>query len=94
MVVVVGQPVPVYFELNLPVPVPLWKVRPPEEFRVSMSPRPSGPSGLVKSWRTAAPRVRKPSPVATVVAVHDRDHNAAKNVKTAAGLAVTACGAR
>ncbi|MFE6332684.1 RNA-guided endonuclease InsQ/TnpB family protein [Streptomyces sp. NPDC057798] len=25
--------------------------------------------------------------------VHDRDHNAAKNVKTAAGLAVTACGA-
>jgi putative transposase len=24
---------------------------------------------------------------------HDRDHNAAKNVKTAAGLAVTACGA-
>ncbi|MGP4042993.1 RNA-guided endonuclease InsQ/TnpB family protein [Streptomyces sp. 2A115] len=27
-------------------------------------------------------------------AVHDRDHNAAKNVKTAAGLAVTACGAQ
>ncbi|GAA1368769.1 RNA-guided endonuclease TnpB family protein [Streptomyces beijiangensis] len=27
-------------------------------------------------------------------AVHDRDHNAAINVKTAAGLAVTACGAR
>ncbi|GAA0347619.1 hypothetical protein GCM10010319_25280 [Streptomyces blastmyceticus] len=26
--------------------------------------------------------------------VHDRDHNAAKNVKTAAGLAVTACGAQ
>ncbi|WP_328844481.1 RNA-guided endonuclease InsQ/TnpB family protein [Streptomyces sp. NBC_00258] len=26
-------------------------------------------------------------------AVHDRDHNAAKNVKTAAGLAVAACGA-
>jgi len=26
--------------------------------------------------------------------LHDRDHNAAKNVKTAAGLAVTACGAR
>ncbi|WP_399212520.1 RNA-guided endonuclease TnpB family protein [Streptomyces sp. SLBN-31] len=26
-------------------------------------------------------------------AVHDRDHNAALNVKTAAGLAVTACGA-
>ncbi|WP_329341044.1 transposase [Streptomyces sp. NBC_01352] len=26
-------------------------------------------------------------------AVHDRDHNAAKNVQTAAGLAVTACGA-
>jgi putative transposase len=25
--------------------------------------------------------------------IHDRDHNAAKNVKTAAGLAVTACGA-
>ncbi|MGW2700630.1 RNA-guided endonuclease InsQ/TnpB family protein [Streptomyces sp. NPDC001340] len=25
--------------------------------------------------------------------VHDRDHNAAKNVKSAAGLAVTACGA-
>ncbi|MET7846774.1 RNA-guided endonuclease InsQ/TnpB family protein [Streptomyces avermitilis] len=25
--------------------------------------------------------------------LHDRDHNAAKNVKTAAGLAVTACGA-
>ncbi|WP_326783810.1 RNA-guided endonuclease InsQ/TnpB family protein [Streptomyces sp. NBC_00151] len=25
--------------------------------------------------------------------VHDRDHNAAKNVKTAAGLAVSACGA-
>jgi putative transposase len=27
-------------------------------------------------------------------AVHDRDHNAAKNVKTAAGLAVAACGAQ
>ncbi|MCX5109125.1 transposase [Streptomyces sp. NBC_00378] len=27
-------------------------------------------------------------------AVHDRDHNASKNVKTAAGLAVTACGAK
>ncbi|MEU9880076.1 RNA-guided endonuclease InsQ/TnpB family protein [Streptomyces phaeochromogenes] len=27
-------------------------------------------------------------------AVRDRDHNAAKNVKTAAGLAVTACGAQ
>lgn len=27
-------------------------------------------------------------------AVHDRDHNAAKNVKTAAGLAVEACGAQ
>ncbi|MFD3844097.1 RNA-guided endonuclease InsQ/TnpB family protein [Streptomyces sp. NPDC058642] len=27
-------------------------------------------------------------------AVHDRDHNAAKNVKTAAGLAVSACGAQ
>ncbi|MGW0631108.1 zinc ribbon domain-containing protein, partial [Streptomyces sp. NPDC002758] len=26
--------------------------------------------------------------------VHDRDHNAAKNVKTAAGLAVAACGAQ
>ncbi len=26
--------------------------------------------------------------------VHDRDHNAAKNVRTAAGLAVTACGAQ
>ncbi|WP_405518505.1 RNA-guided endonuclease InsQ/TnpB family protein [Streptomyces canus] len=26
--------------------------------------------------------------------IHDRDHNAAKNVKTAAGLAVTACGAQ
>ena len=26
--------------------------------------------------------------------VHDRDHNAAKNVKTAAGLAVSACGAQ
>ncbi|MCX4496374.1 RNA-guided endonuclease TnpB family protein [Streptomyces sp. NBC_01340] len=26
--------------------------------------------------------------------LHDRDHNAAKNVKTAAGLAVTACGAQ
>ncbi|WP_443031358.1 zinc ribbon domain-containing protein [Streptomyces sp. 3214.6] len=26
-------------------------------------------------------------------AVHDRDHNAAINVKTAAGLAVSACGA-
>ncbi|MGW1201077.1 zinc ribbon domain-containing protein, partial [Streptomyces sp. NPDC002536] len=25
--------------------------------------------------------------------VHDRDHNAAKNVKSAAGLAVAACGA-
>ncbi|MFF4738125.1 RNA-guided endonuclease InsQ/TnpB family protein [Streptomyces sp. NPDC001262] len=31
---------------------------------------------------------------ATCGAVHDRDHNAAKNVKTAAGLAVTACGAQ
>ncbi|MFI1482881.1 RNA-guided endonuclease InsQ/TnpB family protein [Streptomyces sp. NPDC020747] len=27
-------------------------------------------------------------------AVHDRDHNAAKNVRTAAGLAVAACGAQ
>ncbi|WP_443062005.1 hypothetical protein [Streptomyces sp. NBC_00490] len=27
-------------------------------------------------------------------AVHDRDHNATKNVKTAAGLAVSACGAQ
>ncbi|MFC7265720.1 zinc ribbon domain-containing protein [Streptomyces lutosisoli] len=26
--------------------------------------------------------------------VHDRDHNAAINVKTAAGLAVAACGAQ
>ncbi|WP_406471076.1 RNA-guided endonuclease InsQ/TnpB family protein [Streptomyces sp. NBC_01615] len=31
---------------------------------------------------------------ATCGTLHDRDHNAAKNVKTAAGLAVTACGAQ
>ena len=43
-----------------------------------------GPKPLhVREWTCAA-----------CGAVHDRDHNAAKNVKTAAGLAVTACGAQ
>jgi putative transposase len=43
-----------------------------------------GPKPLhVRTWTCAA-----------CGAVHDRDHNAAKNVKTAAGLAVAACGAR
>ncbi|MGX1672414.1 RNA-guided endonuclease InsQ/TnpB family protein [Streptomyces sp. NPDC055400] len=42
-----------------------------------------GPKPLhVREWTCAA-----------CGAVHDRDHNAAKNVKTAAGLAVAACGA-
>ncbi|WP_330301610.1 MULTISPECIES: RNA-guided endonuclease InsQ/TnpB family protein [unclassified Streptomyces] len=42
-----------------------------------------GPKPLhVRTWTCAA-----------CGAVHDRDHNAAKNVKTAAGLAVAACGA-
>ncbi|MDX3689521.1 RNA-guided endonuclease TnpB family protein [Streptomyces europaeiscabiei] len=43
-----------------------------------------GPKPLhIRTWTCAACGV-----------VHDRDHNAAKNVKTAAGLAVTACGAQ
>jgi putative transposase len=43
-----------------------------------------GPKPLhIRTWTCAA-----------CGAVHDRDHNAAKNVKTAAGLAVTACGAQ
>ncbi|WP_406103330.1 transposase [Streptomyces sp. NBC_01003] len=43
-----------------------------------------GPKPLhVREWTCAA-----------CGAVHDRDHNAAKNVKRAAGLAVTACGAQ
>ncbi|WP_330301849.1 MULTISPECIES: RNA-guided endonuclease InsQ/TnpB family protein [unclassified Streptomyces] len=43
-----------------------------------------GPKPLhVRSWTCAA-----------CGAVHDRDHNAAINVKTAAGLAVAACGAQ
>ncbi|MGW6361480.1 RNA-guided endonuclease InsQ/TnpB family protein [Streptomyces sp. NPDC055092] len=43
-----------------------------------------GPKPLhVREWTCAA-----------CGAVHDRDHNAAKNVKTAAGLAVSACGAQ
>ncbi|WP_327425877.1 RNA-guided endonuclease InsQ/TnpB family protein [Streptomyces sp. NBC_01236] len=43
-----------------------------------------GPKPLhIRTWTCAA-----------CGAVHDRDHNAAKNVKTAAGLAVAACGAR
>jgi len=43
-----------------------------------------GPKPLhVRTWTCAA-----------CGAVHDRDHNAAKNVKTAAGLAVAACGAQ
>ncbi|MFH9263982.1 RNA-guided endonuclease InsQ/TnpB family protein [Streptomyces sp. NPDC017546] len=43
-----------------------------------------GPKPLhVRTWTCAA-----------CGAVHDRDHNAAKNVKAAAGLAVTACGAQ
>ncbi|MDQ1050740.1 transposase [Streptomyces sp. V4I2] len=42
-----------------------------------------GPKPLhIRTWTCAA-----------CGAVHDRDHNAAINVKTAAGLAVTACGA-
>ncbi|WP_326666576.1 RNA-guided endonuclease TnpB family protein [Streptomyces canus] len=43
-----------------------------------------GPKPLhIRTWTCAA-----------CGAIHDRDHNAAKNVKTAAGLAVTACGAQ
>ncbi|WP_327315816.1 RNA-guided endonuclease InsQ/TnpB family protein [Streptomyces sp. NBC_01235] len=43
-----------------------------------------GPKPLhIRTWTCAACGV-----------VHDRDHNAAKNVKTAAGLAVAACGAQ
>ncbi|WP_330455730.1 transposase [Streptomyces sp. NBC_00820] len=43
-----------------------------------------GPKPLrIRTWTCAA-----------CGAVHDRDHNAAKNVKTAAGLAVAACGAQ
>ncbi|WP_089106717.1 RNA-guided endonuclease InsQ/TnpB family protein [Streptomyces hyaluromycini] len=45
---------------------------------------PGGPKPLhVREWTCPA-----------CDAVHDRDHNAAKNVKQAAGLAVTACGAQ
>ena len=43
-----------------------------------------GPKPLhIRTWTCAA-----------CGAVHDRDHNAAKNVRTAAGLAVAACGAQ
>ncbi|MEU1372194.1 RNA-guided endonuclease TnpB family protein [Streptomyces triculaminicus] len=43
-----------------------------------------GPKPLhIRTWTCAA-----------CGAVHDRDHNAAKNIKTAAGLAVAACGAQ